>query len=796
MLDKTAPIMTGKRKRSSNPQTYGRRNTNNSKQWQRARSMFFPSTDQIDMSQQPTAPPVPPKPRSQKEAMMPAQASEDTINTVVAFSGCTPEAAARYLRVKQNDPNQAINAILENEDISKAEAGLTWDEGPWTAGRDGEQSNDGTLRPLGTSAAPTRGNSPAGSFRTPTNQAEADEDYARALAASQTDFSGQETGVVGADGTSKPAFGPANRNDYDPKQWAMVPSTQGASEVIPDVDAEMRKNVDGEPRFLKHSTADDYLPNFLTICHSISAAREALLFRDYPMRDYGTDAEWWKGHSIALPKIVHTEDGAPADPEVDKYDDFIAELQRIMAFLDGSERSYASAHALANTEMLRGKSNKVESFMQEAINAAEARCRKRGEFMRLFSTNVGTTAPEGMVTPYLEHFDLPVDITGDAKLGLPELLDNLLWDTSESAESNNNYIQQGADILVMRVKQQRSEGPLRVEAPAQLYIDKYLQENIETSKEQRLKIADKKRRLAKIENIEARLTHFTPSNSSSKFEAKALLQHSIDHFSGKNLQDAQLGDSRDPSLTNGHSSSPTQPHYAAITEKLSKLTTSIDAKLAHLSQRKQELTQQISNLSNSSPSSIEPKDRYTLVGVSTKPNITYLLRPNPDASVDGDAMSTDGDGDNTPDGMQWWRIEYSAGTTSPHIDKTKVPDYDVLRAVELEHSSALLVYISDHAASVEPNPVLPEALRQFVEDDNRLFENELKESALSKPPPAYEGVAAHVEEVLPARESIERSSLDSMRAEADEEVAEIRLSPRPGEEDEGGEVEMEERKGG
>ena len=82
--------------------------------------------------------------------------------------------------------------------------------------------------------------------------------------------------------------------------------------------------------------------------------------------------------------------------------------------------------------------------MQEAINAAEARCRKRGEFMRLFSTNVGTTAPEGMATPYLEHFDLPVDITGDAKLGLPELLDNLLWDTSESAESNNNYIQRDA----------------------------------------------------------------------------------------------------------------------------------------------------------------------------------------------------------------------------------------------------------------------------------------------------------------------------------------------------------------
>lgn len=590
----------------------------------------------------------------------------------------------------------------------------------------------------------------------------------------------------------------------------MVPSTQqGASEIIPDVDAEMRKHVDGEPRFLKHSTAGDYLPNFLTICHSIPAAREALLFRDYPMRDYGTDAEWWKGHAIALPKIVHTEDGAPADPEVDKYDDFIAELQRIMAFLDAGDRSYASAQALANTEMLRGKSNKVESFMQEATNAAEARCHKRGEFMQLFSTNVGTTAPEGMATPFLEHFDLQVSITGDSKLGLPELLDDLLWDTSESAESHDNYIQQGADVLVMRVRQERSEGPLHVEAPAQLYIDKYLQDNIEASKAQRLDIGQRKRRLAKIESIEGRLTHWKPSNSSTKLETKALLQHSLGHFSGKNMQDAQLGDSRDAGLSNGFTPPPTLPHYASITSQLENLTTGIEAKLAHLAQQKQALTQQISALSNSSPSSLELsglQHRYTLMGVSTKPNITYLLRPKPDASVDGDAMSTEGDGDNTPEGMQWWRIEYSATATSPHIDKTRVPDYDVLRAVEFEHSSALLVYISDHAAAVEPDTSLPDPLRQFIEDDNKLFADELRESVSSKPPPAYDdgvtggeyagggaGAAAHVEEVLPATESIERASLDSMRAEADEEVAEIRLSPRPGED---GEVEMEERKGG
>lgn len=90
--------MTGKRKRPQ--KTYGKRSSHG-KQSQRARDMFFPPTDQIDMSQQPTqAPPVPPKPKSQKEATMPVQASEENISTVAAFSGCTPETAARYLKVR------------------------------------------------------------------------------------------------------------------------------------------------------------------------------------------------------------------------------------------------------------------------------------------------------------------------------------------------------------------------------------------------------------------------------------------------------------------------------------------------------------------------------------------------------------------------------------------------------------------------------------------------------------------------------------------------------------------------
>lgn len=98
--------MTGKRKRSE-PRTYGRRSNNPhsvGKQAQLAREMFFPSTDKIDMSQQPTPPknppPVPPKPRSQKEATMAVVPSEENIQLVTSFAFCSREIAERYLKVR------------------------------------------------------------------------------------------------------------------------------------------------------------------------------------------------------------------------------------------------------------------------------------------------------------------------------------------------------------------------------------------------------------------------------------------------------------------------------------------------------------------------------------------------------------------------------------------------------------------------------------------------------------------------------------------------------------------------
>lgn len=716
---------------------------------------------------------------------MPAEPSEDDVQMLVTVTSCSRETSVRYLKAKNNNVESAMNALLDGEDISKQETASQWDEGVWQTDRDGNANiGERDLRPLGTgtSTAPTRVPSPAGDLKAPTNRDAEDAELARALEMSQQDLGSafqQESGVVGADGTSRQTFGPATKDQYDKNDWAMVPFSLGASsEIVPDVEPEQRKNVEGEPRFLKNLPSGDYLPNFLTIGHAIPAVRESLLFRECTMAQYGEDPEWWKGNQIALPKIVHTEDGAPADPEIDRFDEFIAETQRLMAVLDASQRSYASALALSQTELLRSGdgSGLIEKFIKRTIQAATVRCGKAAEYLSLFATNIDTTSPEGLLTPYLEVFDMPIKTVGEDKLGLMEILDGLLWDTvSEDAASVDNSIVKGADVLVMCANQTNpSAEKLQIDVPPTLYIDKYLGENLEISKPARLEILQQKQRVAKITDIENKLTKWEhPQKKGEDLDARAMLQHTLGHFSGKNMADATNADRENGIVVNG-TDAHEQPHYAEIASRLEAIALSVDKKLEKLAAEKEAIQKNISQLSNSSPPQLEERglrQRYTLMGVATKPSITYVLRPKEEEDEDEDRMSTETDADDsTPDGMQWWRIEYTVNSNSPRILKSKVAEYTVLHAVEAEHTSALLVYASDRAVDDSISQNLPPPLHHFVQEDDAHFTTELRDATLIRPPPSYE----HAYDSEVPRQSIEPGdhiSNNNRRASADSTCA-------------------------
>jgi hypothetical protein len=798
----------GKKRQRKLPSTYGRRN-NNANQAQKIHDLFSANNHRLDQDTAPnkttnakpsssqtkktlaasplqsgqTAEPTT-KPNERKSTTMANEPSEDDVMTLMSVTGCSRDKALRFLKVKKNI-DAALNAMLDDEDISKEESSSQWTEDVWNTDREGNMNTgDSNLRPLGgTSTAPTRVPSPSGNMSAPANRDDEDAQLAQAIHASQQNGSmdayQQESGVVHADGTSQ-SYGPVTKDQsaHD-KQWGMVPiSAHGASsEIVPDVERpEDRKNKDDEPRFLKNLPMGGYLPNFLTIGHSIPAMREALLLRDYTMAQYGSDAEWWKGHQIALPKIVHTESGAPADAEIDKWDEFIAETQRLMAALDSSERSYVSANAMTQSEILRTapRNDMVTSFLKMFINAADARTDRMEEMKSFFCTLIGSS--QGTIEPYAETLEVSFETTekDDDKMGLMEVLDNLLWDTkSRDCEDRDNYVEKGADVLVLSAKQENPKvEKLQLQAPSTLYIDKYLKKNLEVSKPLRLEIAEQRRRFAKLNTLISKLTEWPhPTQRGDTLDARVMLQHTLGHFSGKNMADASKTDSEDGAVVNG-TTTPEQPHYAEIAAKLEAISLSVDKKVARLQEQKEYIQKNISKLSNSSPPQLVQegfKERYTLMGVATKPNITYVLRPRSTRGEDDeDNMSTDSQDEATPDGMQWWRIEYAVNGSHPRITKSPVEGTMVIQAIEVEHTAALLVYASDRAVDfANTNPHLPPALQQFVEDDNLLFNIELHDATRNHPPPAYDGGwdDAHDGEI--PRQSIEpttagrRGSMDS-----------------------------------
>ena len=174
--------------------------------------------------------------------------------------------------------------------------------------------------------------------------------------------------------------------------------------------------------------------------------------------------------------------------ETDKSDELLAEVQRLMAFLSASARSYASVGALMNTEAIKSSSpeyatpsgTRLELLLQNWTLAASTKSATAGDELCLFNTTIGTNSAEGLSTSNRSLIDMPVNISQDGKSDLLEQLDQLLWDAKISGEDvSENYIHRPADVLVIRAHQQNPTAApqLRLEVPAEFYVDKYLPEN-------------------------------------------------------------------------------------------------------------------------------------------------------------------------------------------------------------------------------------------------------------------------------------------------------------------------------
>ncbi|WPH00899.1 Hypothetical protein R9X50_00373300 [Acrodontium crateriforme] len=780
---------------------------------------FFPNLSDID----PNPPPVPARPPMAQTAAVP-EPDEEKVAMMCSLGVVDRVTAIRYLKAKRNDVDAAVNAFYDNEDISQLEQAAVqgpqnaaWDEAMFSADREGNQS----LHPLGATAPPSRAPSRTGN-RYPTSQQQEYADLQQALNMSRSQnledsqHFQQEAGIIGVDG-NQTKYGPATRSDYDSGQWAMVPTASArqiggfaASEIVPDVSIEAQKHVPGEPRVLKYVPNGDYLASLITVLHSIPAARESLLMRQNLLPDYGEDEEWWKGHSISLPTIVNLEDGRPVEEDSGQGNDdgLIAEVQRLMAFLDASDRSVASPAALAQTESMKNDTtiytasktvaelflNKWMVAAMQALSTKEHNADDHSfSSVAWFSTAINCSGSDG--APHLE--EVPVidvktpPIPEGHKIPLTELLDNLFWgaDSTEMVE-NENYVTRPADVLIVHLHrgdayETVSGGePLRVEVPPEMYIDKYLAENSEIMSVVKTRRMQALERIQKLEIIEQRLKTWRLPRAQAAIDSTALLSDTKRRFTALSGSKSESGEYSQ--MINGDSST----HLVDDTKHLSssvdiaceieRVIQSINTKLILLDEEKNKTRQALNEASIGAIPPSELKHRYTLRGIATKPNVTYFLRPKEsqesqdngskgddaemlisldsgeDATQANDPSSSDEDENTTPLGMQWWRVEYEVHTngTNAFIQRAEMADYDVLRAPETEYGSALLIYASATAQQVQVDDALklPPALERFVQRDNALF----RASIDAAPPPAYGVGLWHVpnDSIRPQREII------------------------------------------
>ncbi|KAI9826835.1 MAG: hypothetical protein M1832_005774 [Thelocarpon impressellum] len=533
------------------------------------------------------------------------------------------------------------------------------------------------------------------------------EDLRRAMELSMSDHNAQESGVTNASGSN---FGPATRAHYETGKWELTRTHTAAHEIILDPEPADRRREDGEPVFLKPSLSGHYLSSMLTILHAIPVAREALLCRRILLADYGHDDEWWKGTAIKVPRVVDigTQPLSAAEEEI------IYETQRVLAFLDKSDRAYGSVEVLVklSTE-LNQRLDMADSDFLNAWREAVARKVSPPPPREVFRSNgVKVSIATGDVIGHSLSSDIGLHLDNElaeSDVTLYEALDDLIWEGLTIHEDTTVYLQDVADVFTMAVSRLDSSRPNRgIRIPAVWYADRYLKSSQGLAADMRAKKLAVNREMAEMAELEARLTSYQPAGRPA-VDPRKLLQSAIGHFERK--KEANGGE-EEASVESGPD----------VLEELKATYARVTGKLESLEEQKEKARQRLREISSlmtepHEDPDLNPTHRYTLRGVSTDPHVTYVLYP-------GTLESPPDPDDPNPREYQWWRLSYASKDAKP-VTKMKVDEDLVLQAATEEGRSAVLVYANERAMDERRILPLPIQLENFVRADNLAFAAEV-----------------------------------------------------------------------
>lgn len=572
----------------------------------------------------------------------------------------------------------------------------------------------------------------------------------------------QETGVTG------PAthFGPAARDYYDPSNWAMT-TFATSREVVDHPPPSKRRRIGDEPAFLRGSKETDYLAPLLTIYHSIPLAREALLMPNLKVHNYGFDGSWWSGSTNENTKALSTDNTLQIDKDETN---LLAEVQCLMAFLDRTNRAYGSVEALADLQAVRATSEE-STFLRwlKAWTNAALHQAPEDQLTQAFTTvamrNAGPTdsPPEKRSLCYVS-----APINRSPGETLVDLLDQTVWN-DDMGNLDDIWIDRCAEVFTVRVRDPNNNGQSSLDLTIDpvWYPDRYMYECRDAMQQIRKQLLLIRREIEQCSNIQRRCEVLKlPDN-------RVLKIREVLEAASETVSVAVGGRSTSNGLFTGSGTSVdnpvTQGQAEQVKSELNKVVQRIGQKLQSLEQRKTELrwkSRQIAlQLTKPTPQSPNvPHHKYSLQGVSTKPEITYLRLSNKDL------LQLDDEQDDSSDSeYQWWRCSWlqdesqalstsvtvmgpvtqaqadaankdqTSSAENSHSDSeskpysvSKVGEREVLEAARSEHSSVLLVYASENAMRFKASD-LSRPLRFFVDRDNEAFEAELQEETASVP---------------------------------------------------------------
>ncbi|KAI1283384.1 hypothetical protein F5Y07DRAFT_349506 [Xylaria sp. FL0933] len=436
----------------------------------------------------------------------PAQPAEGDVMVLQDMFGITRAEAISRLKANNNNVESATNEFLDDPTSSK----YKWDESYFHTDREGEQNNTGISFNIQgadeipsvshvNSAAPTRppsrtnNRSPLG----PANATQEDADLARALAesAAESGVTPQEVGVIDNEKGSK-YFGPANRSEYESDMWAMVPTKATAEAEATDPPPSNRKRDADAPAFLRQ-TKEHRLGALLSIYSKIPLARNFLLRCGRSAPVYGHNTEWWKGKPILRQDVLAKMARGEEVWGEDTHPDFIDELHRLLAFLDMSERSYASADSLAETKAIDESFGSwmpdVEERLFQALQDASAdspdcgieQMITTGKIMSVMPPSADPSEPGGAQSEEEENttsfifLDIALDYESYLRVDtMYDALDHLLWSNALSLDctfpqdAKIAVLLNPAEVLTLRFGGVGFSKPCEI--PAIFYADRYM----------------------------------------------------------------------------------------------------------------------------------------------------------------------------------------------------------------------------------------------------------------------------------------------------------------------------------